>query len=326
LDLPGLRDNSKPPARVVIVRDPQATVAFQPRPEKVRAMVNRGIMVWTGKKTVAAAWRSLISSQDVVGIKVYSAPGPNSGTRPAVAAGVVEGLLEASVPPTNIIVWDKEIDHLRNAGFLELAARYGIRVEGSATAGYDEQVFYSPDKPILGQLIFGDLEFGRQGDKVGRKSFVSKLVSKGMTKIINVPSLLNHYRAGVCGNLYSLTMGSVDNTFRFESDTERLATAVPEIYALPALGDRVVLNIVDALICQYEGENTSRLHDSAALNQLRFSTDPVALDVLSLEEVTRQREAAKLAINTNRFDLFPNASELELGVSDQSRIRIERVN
>ena len=49
---------------------------------------------------------------------------------------------------------------------------------------------------------------------------------------------LNHYRAGVSGNLYSLTMSSVDNTLRFESDPERLATAVPEMYALPEVGDR----------------------------------------------------------------------------------------
>jgi len=54
--------------------------------------------------------------------------------------------------------------------------------------------------------------------------------------------------------------------------------AVPEIYALPVLSDRVALNIVDALICQYQGEERSLLHYTAALNQLRFSRDPVALE------------------------------------------------
>src|SRR6185369_5874128 len=112
----------------------------------------------------------------------------------------------------------------------------------------------SPDNPILGQLVWSDLEFGRKGDGVGRKSFVSKLLVQGMTKIINITPLLNHNSAGVCGNLYSLAAGSVDNVLRFESDSRRLATAVPEIYALPSIGDRVVLNITDALICQYHGE------------------------------------------------------------------------
>jgi hypothetical protein len=112
---------------------------------------------------------------------------------------------------------------------------------------------------------------------------------------------------------------------RFESQPDRLATAVPEIYALSSLSDRVVLNIVDALICQYEGEERSLLHYSAVLNQLRFSRDPVALDMLSLEELDRQRQLAKVpAVKTNR-ELYANASLLELGVSDEKRIQIENI-
>jgi hypothetical protein len=288
-------------------------------------MIQRAMTTLTGKPTPAAAWRSLVSTQDVVGIKVYCSPGPNSGTRLAVVAGVVEGLLEAGIPTNHIVVWDKEQDDLRNAGFFELTARYRIRVEASSTLGYDEATFYAPDDPILGQLVFGDSEFGRNGQGVGRKSFVSRLVSKGLTKIINIPPLLNNYRAGVSGNLYSLAIGGVDNTLRFEVDSERLANAVPEIYALPAVGDRVALNIVDALICQYEGQQSPRLHDSMTLNELRFSRDPVALDVLSLQELSRQRQAAGLPANTNHSKLFSNASLLELGVSDPANIQVERV-
>src|SRR6185369_4094504 len=120
LDLPILRDQSKPFARVVIVHDPIATLAFEPRPERIVSMVNRGITAWTGKPNPAAAWRSLLTTQDVIGIKVYSAPGPNSGTRPVVAAAVIEGLLESGIHPTNVIVWDKQMENLRSAGFFEL--------------------------------------------------------------------------------------------------------------------------------------------------------------------------------------------------------------
>src|SRR5712691_9446821 len=73
LDLPILRDTSKPAVRVIIVHDPEATAAFQPRPDKVLGMVNRGVTTLTGKSTPAAAWGSLVSTQDVIGIKVYSA-------------------------------------------------------------------------------------------------------------------------------------------------------------------------------------------------------------------------------------------------------------
>lgn len=307
----------------MIVEDPSATDAFEPRADRVQNIVDRGITKLTGKTTVPAAWLSLVSTNDTVGIKVFSEPGPNSGTRPAVVAAVIHGLIEAGLPPKHIVVWDKRQIDLLLAGYTDFARRFGVRVAGSAEAGYDEKVFY--DTPLLGNLVWGDFEFGKKGEGVGRKSFVSKLVSTGMTKIINITPLINNNKVGVFGNLYSLASGSVDNFARFESDQGRLAQAVPEIYALPALSDRVVLNITDALICQYLGEERSLLHYSAILNQLRFSRDPVALDVLSLQELDRQRQIANVSPEKIDPELYDNAALLELGVSDLKKIDITRL-
>lgn len=312
-----------PYARVVAVRDPKATVAFQPRPNRVRAMVESAMTNFTGKATVAEAWRSLVSTQDVVGLKVYSLPGPNSGTRPAVVAAVVEGLLAAGLPPKHIIIWDRQAADLRLAGFFDLGSRYGVRVAGSVQAGYDEATFY--DTVPLGKLVWGDLEFGKAGPGIGRKSFVSKLVSQEITRIINITPLLNHNLAGVSGNLYGLATGSVDNVLRFEASPDRLATAIPEMYALAVLGDRVVLNITDSLVCQYEGGDRGLLHYASALNELRFSTDAVALDVLSVAELDQQREAAHAPPVKPNQELYENAAELKLGVCDLRQIRLERV-
>lgn len=312
-----------PTARVVTVCNPEATDAFRPRTDVVRFMVERGITNLTAKARVADAWRSLVSTQDIVGIKVFSVPGPNSGTRPAVVAAVVEGLLAAGLPPRNIVIWDKQSTDLRLAGFYDLAERYGVRVAGSAQAGYDEKVFY--DTALIGNLLWGDYEFGKKGPGIGRKSFVSKLVSQELTKIINITPLLNHNLAGVSGNLFTLAIGSVDNLARFESDPARLATAIPEIYALPALSDHVVLNIVDALICQYEGEDRGLLHYSTVLNELRFSRDPVALDVLSVQELQRQRQTFTAPSAKGNPELYSNAALLELGVNDLKRIQVETV-
>jgi hypothetical protein len=308
-------------ARVVIVEDRDATEAFHPRPERIQAMMNRGITNLTSKPTAREAWLSLVSTQDVVGIKVYSDPGPNSGTRPAVAEAVARGLIAAGLPPTNIIIWDRSEPELRQAGFFDLAEQLGVRVAASSKAGYEETNYY--DTPLIGNLAYGDLEFEKKGNGIGRKSFVSKLVSHELTKIINLTPLLNHNEAGVCGNLYGLAIGSVDNTMRFEGAPGRLATAVPEIYALPALGDRVVLNIVDALICQYEGGQSGLLHYSAILNQLRFSRDPVALDILSIRELERQRRKAHAPNVRPNIELYRNAALLELGVSELSKMQIE---
>lgn len=312
-----------PKARVVVVEQPGAVVSFNPRSEIIRPMVDRGLTNLTLTATVAEAWRSLLSPQDVVGLKVFSAPGGASGTRPAVVEAVVQSLLSVGHAPTNIIVWDRQLGHLRLAGYFALAERYGVRIEASAEAGYDTNNFY--DSAFMGQPVWGDHEFGQRGPGVGRKSYVSKLVSQHMTKIINLTPLLNHNLAGVSGNLFSLSLGSVDNTVRFVNDSAQMALAVPEIYALPVLGDRVVLNVVDALLAQYYGEERSLLHYTAILNQLRFSTDPVALDVLSIQELERQRELADAPATRSNLQLYQNAALVEIGTADPKSIQVEWV-
>jgi hypothetical protein len=320
-----LRQAGGAPARVLIVENPDATSRYQPDDASVQAMVDRGMTNFTDEPTVVAAWRSLVSTQDIVGIKVYSTAGPINGTRPAVVAAVVHGLLDAGLRPEQVIIWDRNTGDLRAAGFFKLAARLGVRAVGSAEAGYDPTNFYLPDTPIIGQLVWGDFEFGKKGPDVGKRSFVSKLVTRNITKIISIAPLLNQDSAGVCGHLYGLAMGSVDNTLRFQGDPGRLAVAVPEIYALPVLGDRVIFNITDALIGQYAGGSKGLLQYSTVLNQLWFSRDPVALDTLAIRELDRERQIFGAPGFTPNPDLYANAALLQLGVNDPARIQVEKI-
>ena len=311
--------------KVVIVEDSTATSDFQPNTVSVQAMVNRSVTNFTGKATVVEAWRSLVSTQDVVGIKVLSTAGMLSGTRPAVVEAVIRGLLDAGLPPGHIIIWDKHESDLRTAGFFKLAAQLHVRTAGAAEAGYDPTNFYLPDSPIIGNLLWGDYEFGKKGEGVGRRSFVSKLVSRQITKIISIAPLLNQETTGVCGHLFSLALGSVDNTMRFEDDPGRLAAAVPEIYALPALGDRVALNITDALIGQYEGGDRGLLHYSSVLNQLWFSRDPVALDTLAIKELDSERRTFEAPEFKPNLALYTNAALLQIGVNNPAKIQVEKI-
>ncbi|MBI3882014.1 MAG: DUF362 domain-containing protein [Verrucomicrobia bacterium] len=318
-----LARNPKADGRVVIVEQPGAVVDFNPQPALVRDMVRKGVTTLAGKRDLTAAWRTFVTPKDTVGIKVFAAPGRYSGTRPAVAQAVIEQLIAAGVPAKQIIIWDKHLVDLRLSGYVEMAERLGVRVAGSSGGGWDEKQSY--DSPLLGKPVFGDFEFNRTGETIGRKSFVSKIVSAQCTKLINISPMLNHNLAGVSGNLYGLAAASVDNFIRFENDAAKLASAVPEIVALPVLGDRVALNLTDALICQYEGGEHGLLHYSATLNQLRFSTDPVALDVLSLAELERQRQPPRPGEKEKMMKLYENAALLEIGVAEESRIKIVKV-
>ena len=95
-DFTWLRTNTV--AHVLIVQDSRAISAYQPNNDIVQALVDRGIIQFTGQTNLAASWRSLVSTNDVVGIKVYANAGAISGTRPAVVGGVIHGLIAAGIP------------------------------------------------------------------------------------------------------------------------------------------------------------------------------------------------------------------------------------
>lgn len=312
-------------SRVVIAEGDDLLDAFLPDNQRVETVFNLGLLQFTHCTNIVAAWRSLVTTNDTVGIKVFSPPGPFSGTRPAVVAAIVRGLITAGIPQDHIVIWDKHADDLRRADFFALGKKLGVLVAGAMDSGYDTNTFYLPDSPVIGALVWGDLEFGQTNRDAGKRSFVSKLVSRRITKIISVAPLINENSAGVCGHFFSLALGSVDNTRRFEGDSDRLSVALPEIIALPSVGDRVVLNVTDALLGQYQGGPAGYLQYSTVLQQIWLSHDPVALDVLSLKELTR--EARNFGAKPMPLDseIYTNAALLELGVDDPAHIQIERV-
>jgi hypothetical protein len=234
---------------------------------------------------------------------------------------VVLGLLSAGIPANQIIIWDRSWNELKEAGMVAIGQSLGVIVESADRIGYDAKVFY--ESPIMGQLIHGDLEFGKKGEGIGKKSYMTRLLTERVTKIINITPLLNHNQLGVSGCMHTLAFGAVDNTLRFQGSSQ-LSISIPEIYALPQIADHTVLHIVDALISQYQGESTSLLHYSTATSEIWFSTDPVALDFLAFKELNRQRLTSKTPAPKYEHHLFQNAAIMELGVAEDRLIRVER--
>jgi hypothetical protein len=316
--------NSVRRSRIVVVEEPGAMVRFQPNAAKINAMVSAGITRMTGQTNATLAWKSLFRTNDIIGIKVNSEPGSLSGTRPTVVSAVINALLAAGIPSKQIIIWDRQKSDLDAAGFTGLAYQLGVQVAASASEGFVSDRFY--DNPLLGQLVWGDLEFGNRTPAAARKSHLSLVLTNRITRIINIAPLLNHNEAGISGLLYGLALASVDNTLRFGSRAERLATAIPEIIALPEVGDRVALNIMDALLAQYQGEQRGLLHYTTTLNQIWFGTDPVAMDVLGIRELQKQRKGTEQSTRAPSLELYENAALLEIGIADEKRFVIDRVS
>ena len=314
-------------ARVVLAQGENLFNAFLAHDDRVEELFNRGLAHFTLTTNVTSAWLSLVGTNDIVGLKVFSQPGPLTGTHPAIVAAIVRGLIAAGLPREHIVIWDKHARDLQSARYYQLGSQLGVRVASAVAAGYDEKAFYLPDSPIIGQLNWGDLEFGLTNKEagLGKKSYVTKLVSQQFTKLISVAPLINENEGGTCGHFFSLALGSVDNTRRFESDGDRLATALPEIIALPAVGDRTVLYVTDALLGQYQGGPAGYLQYATILQQLWFSHDPVALDTLALKELARERNQFAIPPVRSNFEIYTNAALMQLGISNPARFQIEKV-
>lgn len=319
-------NTNKPRAEVFVVQDPTATAAFVPNLTVVRRLVERGIITLADKADITNAWHALIRTNDVVGFKVTSAAGEVSGTRPSVVRALVETLLAAGHPAKQIVIWDKRTVDLRQAGWQTLAASLGVRCRSSEEAGWDPNPDRAYEKPVMGRLVAGDLEFDQRQDlNAGRRSYVTRLLTQELTVVIPVTPVLAHNLAGVNGQLVGLALGSIDNSLRFQSNPALLAEAVPEICALDDLLSRVVFGVSDALFCQYRGEESLRLYDTVVLNELRFSRDPLALDALAVDDIVRAHKASPYAVGKlYETDLYVNAELLELGVSDLKRIDVKK--
>lgn len=305
--------------------DPKATTAFVPDPAVVRGLVERGLLAMSGRTNTADAWKVWVKPSDVVGFKVLSSPGALTGTRPVVVEALVESLVRSGHPASRIVLWDRQLRDLKAAGFLELASRLGVRCVATTDAGWDGNQFY--ESAVQGKLVFGDLEFGK-GDRfaVGRRSHVSRLLTKEVTRIIPVTPILTHHSGGIYGHLLSLAFGSVDNMYRFETDPSRTEEAVPELCALDDLMPKVAFGVTDALVGQVRGDDKARLHDTIALNELRFGSDLVALDVATLADVVAARKAYPIeGERPLRPDLFVNAELMELGIAQTNRIEVLKI-
>ena len=146
---------------VYSIHDPAAIHEFVADAGEVHAMVDRLVIAVTGKENIAAAWRSLVAPSDVVGIKISATGQAFGATHRAVVARIVQGLEESGVPRDNIIVWDRDADDLREAGYLERDGKTSNFLCPVLSIppkyGYDAKDTYSA--PYLGKLIWGDLLF-----------------------------------------------------------------------------------------------------------------------------------------------------------------------
>jgi hypothetical protein len=306
-------------SRVVVVRDPSAVRGLTFDAEKIRAMVSKGIRALTKQDDDAAAWATLVSSNDVVGIKIATQGAPLQVTRRELVDAIAAGLQAAGVATTNILVWDRDGAKMRAAGYKTNRDGPGMRVLSVVPdTGWDETIWIH--NSLVGKLIWGDLLFGRPDTEFSNISHLPKILTQEITKLINVPVLQDHETCGISGCLYNLSLGAVDNMRRFETGGFRGDPIVGEIFKQPQINGKLVLNVMDGLVGGFAAGPAFKPQFSWNYGGLCFSRDPVAIDILALELINERRMQENLVPIGARASHVISASRTGLGQFDLDRI------
>jgi hypothetical protein len=316
---------------VFVDRDPDAIVEYEANARVVRGMVDRLVMATTGQSDVARAWASLVSPNDIVGIKISAAGGKLFTTHHEIVNAIVDGLVAAGQTRSRIIVWDKSLDGVKQAGYNSAADGYQLRWVPPRD-GYDAKAMFSA--PVLGKLVWGDFEYKADpgktvplsdNDNTSNVSHFSKVVANDVTKIINVPVMSNTEANGIAGCLYNVTIPNIDNWRRFAQGYGFGAAAIAELYADPTIGKKVVFNLMDGLVAQYAGGPESQPNFAVHHATLYAGRDPVAIDAVALKKLEQWRARSSLPEVSQMALYVKAASQMGLGNSEPNRIEIRNV-
>jgi hypothetical protein len=322
---------SPTPSIVYAIHDQAAIKDYQTDPHVVRAMVNQLVTAATGQPDVAHAWGSLVAPNDKVGIKICAAGGEIFTTHHDVVNTIVDGLVAAGHPRASIVVWDRSLGGINDAGYRPQTDGYQLQTVAPRD-GYDAKSILSA--PLIGQLVWGDFEYKGSPVKVpllsdtqntSTLSHVARILSSEVTKVINVPVMSISETNGIAGCLYNMTIPNIDNWRRFAHTTGYAADSLAQIYADPLIGKKVVFNLMDGLIAEYAGGPQSQPNWALHHATLYASKDPVALDAVALTRLQEWRKRASLPPIGRTADYIRAAAELGLGNSAVDRIEIKNV-
>jgi len=351
---------------VIWTENPGAVVRFNVDGEMAREMVDRALLRITSASDIGTAWTRLgITPQDVVGIKITTMGGQLLSTHRPIIQAICDGLQAAGVPPSHIIIWDKDASDMVSAGYVPCAptdSQVGIAAVFPGT-GYDPNAIYK--NGVLGTLIWGDSEFVRHDDdllqaaaqavkskgygdnnssgtsvggddsllgssspQTSNNSHYARLITTLCTKIINVPVLTDNAGIGIEGCLGSLALAATDNNRRFQGDPTYGDPALCEIMSSDYIRRKVVIHILDAMIAQYAGGPRFDPVFTKSIGAIYVSRDPVAIDSLVLKRLEQWRTAdrqGKIDPIGKMASYIHTATTYNLGTDDPARIQLVRL-
>ena len=282
----------------------------------VSEMMDRAIMKLAGRDSAKEAWKDFVLPDDIIGIKINPLAGKQFSTRRIIVDKIIEGLYGAGVLKNQIVIWDRFEAHLINAGYEINRGNQDVRIFASDSpgVGYDDELFYETKK---------DSKIRRENGSM--KSRYSKIVTRDVNVIINVPVMKHHAMTGVSGCLKNLAFGSVDNTRRFHPSPLHCDPAIANVFDHEILKDKVVLNIVDGLLASFDGGPVYDPKGEWKYGGILMSRDPVALDHVLLQSIGEKREKMELSSITRLSNHIRTAWRTGIGTNDLDEMDFQQI-
>ena len=248
----------------------------QPQLDAVQEMVDALLSTLAGG--AANPWSVLlpnIGSCTRVGLKVncLSVYFPTS---PALVRAIIKNLqTHTNVCPGNIIVWDRRLDELKDAGQYTEEHLQGAQLLGTITTTKDWH------GPKYSSEYFGTVQ--------GLTPRLSRILTEMTDVTINCPVLKSHNQSGITAALKNI-FGIIDIPGSFHTAKDgsvHLPTALPAIYNIPQIRNSIKLTIVDALQAVVKGDTADPVERTPG--RIFASTDPLAVDCYALDLINQLR-------------------------------------
>jgi len=290
------------PAKVVNVKHENSIIDNKIIYDAAYKMLEEGILQLTGELSLKDAWLKFIDVNDRIGLKVNPVAGPTLTTSIELTQAIVKQLEEAGLPKENIIIWDRREEQLIEAGFTPEEFP-GIKIIGTERLGengtmYDENgKLYSERMIDTTWYYWADVDGEYDAETIpymvngGKYSYFTKILTEMVDKVINVP-ILKNAGTSITLCLKNLAYGSITNTGRLHK--QLWSDTIADVCAFPPIRDKVVLNIVDGIKGCYDGGPGANPQFFTEYKTLLIGTDPVAVDRIGFEIVTKKRIDEKL--------------------------------
>ena len=317
------------PGVVSEVFHPAAVSGSKPDQEIAKAMLATAMISLTGKEDEKGAWKEFFSPEDRIGIKINPVAGKLLCNSHEMTHAIIDSLVEIGVPKSNIVLWDRREEQMKDCGFTEenypgikcIGTEYMIKDgEKEIWKGedrLDKNHFYEFD--IVGEYTEEVMPYMIHG---GTKSYYTNILTQMVDKVINVPILKNAGRS-VTLAMKNLAYGVTSNTMRGHKIWSRY---IAEVCAFAPVRDKVVLNIIDGLRGCYEGGPGAVARYIWNANTVWIGTDPVAVDRVAWEKIFAKRVAEGIAAEEDRatkdrdLDQLVRSEKLGLGTYDRAKI------